>query len=245
MNLKIFPSADEAEEYVSNLIASQIRSKPSSVMGWATGGTMLGVYRRLREFDLSFKLTRAFNLDEYIGLPANHIQSYHSYMRTYLFNCTDIEEERCHIPNGDSEDIARSIVNYEELLATYGPVDFQLLGIGHNGHIGFNEPGVDLGLGVHRTALSATTISANSRYFETKDEVPNEALTMGIMTILSARKIVLLACGNAKANAVAAMMDGPVGSQCPASALQKHPNVTIVVDDSAAADLKGISPSLN
>jgi glucosamine-6-phosphate deaminase len=238
MNLKIFPSSDAAEEYVSHLIVSQIRSKPSSVMGWATGGTRLGVYRRLSELDLSFKSTRAFNLDEYIGLPANHPQSYHSYMRTHLFNHTDIEEARCHIPNGEGEDIARSIAKYEELLTTYGPVDFQLLGIGHNGHIGFNEPGVELGLRVHRTALSSTTIAANSRYFETQDEVPNEAITMGVRTILSAQKIVLLACGKSKAEAVAAMIDSPVGSQCPASALQKHPNVMIVLDASAAVDLK-------
>jgi glucosamine-6-phosphate deaminase len=236
MMLKILPTPEAAELYVAEVLAAQVRAHPTSVMGWATGGTMLGVYRALRHMDLSFSQTRAFNLDEYLGLPAEHPQTYHSYMRRYFFDHIDIEEDHCHVPEG-SGDVCLSISNYEALIKRYGPIDLQLLGLGQNGHIGFNEPGAELEGGVHKTTLSSTTLAANARYFEATEEVPCEAVTMGIGTILSARKIILLAHGEAKAEAVSKMVEGPVSTQCPASVLQTHPNTEIVIDVAAASGL--------
>jgi glucosamine-6-phosphate deaminase len=237
MLIKILPSPEAAELYVAELIADQVRAQPASVLGLATGGTMLGVYHALRNMDLSFKHTRAFNLDEYLGLSPAHAQSYHSYMRHHLFGHIDIETDHCHIPVGVG-DVDQSIADYETLLTRYGPIDLQLLGLGQNGHIGFNEPGCKLDGTVHKTALSPTTIEANARYFDTLSEVPSEAITMGVGTIMSARKIVLLACGAAKADAVSKMIECSVTPECPASALQRHPNVEIVLDVAAASGLK-------
>ncbi|MDO6591905.1 glucosamine-6-phosphate deaminase [Loktanella sp. D2R18] len=236
MIIKTFQTPIEAEHYAADLISAQVRAKPNSVMGWATGGTMLGVYKALCGMDLSFKDIRAFNLDEYIGLPPDHPQSYHFYMRQHLFDHIDISPDRCHLPVGIG-DTAIEISRYQDLLRTYGPIDLQLLGIGQNGHIGFNEPGADLDGLTRKTALSPITIRANSRYFGTAETVPNEAITMGIGTIMTARKIVLLGCGASKADAVAAMIQQSVTPDCPASVLQRHDDITVVLDKAAAASL--------
>lgn len=228
--------------HTATLIAEQVHLKSSSVIGWATGGTMLGVYRSLRDMNLSFQHTRAFNLDEYIGLPAAHPQSYHHYMRHNFFDHVGMPEAQCHIPDGGC-DPEHAIAKYEALLAAHGPIDLQLLGLGKNGHIGFNEPGASFNGTVHKTVLSPTTIEANARYFEASTDVPREAITMGIKTILSARKIVLLACGHAKADAVAEMIEGVMSITCPATALQLHDDVTIVLDSAAASELQGCEPS--
>jgi glucosamine-6-phosphate deaminase len=236
MKFTVFDTPKAAESYAADLIAAQVRLSPKSVIGWATGGTMLGLYDALRQIDVSFKQTRGFNLDEYVGLGPDHPQSYHHYMRHHFFDHIDIAADHIHVPSGlgDPQDAA---AHYERLLAQYGPIDLQLLGIGQNGHIGFNEPGARFDGGTQVTALSDTTIAANSRFFDDKAQVPKDAVTMGIGAILEARKIVLLACGSVKADAVKAMAEGPVDPKCPASSLQNHPNVAVVLDQAAAAHL--------
>lgn len=236
MKFTAFDTPKAAEIYAADLIAAQVRLQPESVIGWATGGTMLGLYDALRQMDVSFKQTRGFNLDEYVGLGPDHPQSYHHYMRQHFYDHIDIEDDRAHVPSGlgDPMDAAKQ---YEQLLAQYGPIDLQLLGIGQNGHIGFNEPGAAFDGGTQVTELSDTTIAANSRFFDDKSQVPKDAVTMGIGAILKARKIVLLACGSAKADAVKAMIEGPIDPCCPASALRLHANVDVILDQEAAANL--------
>ncbi|MEM5475196.1 glucosamine-6-phosphate deaminase [Pacificibacter sp. AS14] len=236
MNFTVFDTPNAAEIYAAELIAAQVQLQPESVIGWATGGTMLGLYDALRRMDVSFKQTRGFNLDEYVGLGPDHPQSYHHYMRNHFFDHIDIAADHIHLPSGLGNP-QESAAQYERLLAQYGPIDLQLLGIGQNGHIGFNEPGAAFDGGTQVTALSDTTIAANSRFFDDKTQVPKDAVTMGIGAILKARKIVLLACGSVKADAVKAMAEGPIGRFCPASSLRGHPNVAVVLDQAAAAHL--------
>jgi glucosamine-6-phosphate deaminase len=236
MKFTVFDTPKSAETFAAGLIAEQVHRQPDSVFGWATGGTMLGLYDALRQMDVSFKQTRGFNLDEYVGLGPDHPQSYHHYMRQHFFDHIDIAADHIHLPSGLGNP-QEAAAQYERLLVQYGPIDLQLLGIGQNGHIGFNEPGAAFDGGTQVTALSDTTIAANSRFFDDKTQVPKEAVTMGIGAILKARKIVLLACGSVKAKAVQDMAEGPIDPCCPASALRGHPNVSVVLDQAAAAHL--------
>ncbi|MGD1888276.1 MAG: glucosamine-6-phosphate deaminase [Cohaesibacteraceae bacterium] len=245
MKVLILPTAERAAMHVAKLIADTVIGTANPVLGLATGGTMEPVYRELvhrhQAGELSFAGVTTFNLDEYVGLPPAHPQSYHSTMRRLLFDYVDIDLERCHLPQGDAKDIEVEAARYEAAIANAGGIDLQLLGVGSNGHIGFNEPTSSLGARTRVKTLTRETRSANARFFSSPDEVPRYALTMGPATIMDARQCVLLAIGAGKADAIARMVEGPVGADCPATALQWHPKATIVLDPEAASKLKMIA----
>lgn len=242
MKVLILETADAAQERVVSLIAQTMRDKPDAVLGLATGGTMLPVYEKLVALHLnggpSFKGITTFNLDEYVGLAPDHPQSYRSYMNAVLFGKVDIKLERTHLPRGDARNPEDEALRYEDAIRQSGGLDLQLLGLGHNGHIGFNEPTSSLQSRTRIKTLTKETRDANSRYFREDEIIPSLAITMGVGTILDARHCVLLATGAQKAQAVAAMVEGPLAAVCPASALQMHPKATIVIDREAASGLK-------
>lgn len=223
----------------ANLIAAQVLLKPESVLGLATGSTPCGIYDRLAgkysAGELDFSAVRSVNLDEYVGLPPENDQSYRYFMQKNLFSRINIRPENTHVPNGLAEDIEAECRRYEQQVADYGYPDLQLLGIGLNGHIGFNEPAGDFPALTHRVALTESTINANSRFFKSLDEVPRAAITMGIGTIMRAKKILLAISGENKKEIARAAICGPVTPQVPASVLQLHPDVTVILDEAAAA----------
>ena len=239
MRIVICDTGEAATGRVARRIAETVTRKPDAVLGLATGGTMDPVYRALiaeHEGGLSFAAATSFNLDEYVGLPPAHPQSYHSYMATHFFDHVDLPRDRRFLPRGDHDpDVAAA--DYEALIARHGPIDLQLLGLGHNGHIGFNEPGSSLASRTRDKALTRRTREANARFFAKGETPPDTAITMGIGTIMEARAVILLALGPGKAAAAAQVIEGPVSAICPGSALQFHPDVTIVLDEAAAADL--------
>ncbi|MBT9385198.1 glucosamine-6-phosphate deaminase [Pseudooceanicola sp. CBS1P-1] len=241
MRILIEPSAEQAVSRTVGLIAEQMHRNPASVLGLATGGTMEAVYAGLieahRAGGLSFAGARSFNLDEYVGLSGAHPQSYRHYMQDRLFRHVDFPRGATHLPRGDAEDPVAAAQQYEARIAAEGPIDLQLLGLGTNGHIGFNEPTSSLASRSRVTCLAPSTLEANSRFFGPGEPQPGTAITMGIGTILEARRIVLLATGAAKAEAAAAMIEGPLSAFCPASALQMHTDATVVLDEAAAARL--------
>ncbi|MEB7780985.1 glucosamine-6-phosphate deaminase [Mammaliicoccus fleurettii] len=231
-------SKEEACHYVANELLKQIISNKKSVLGLATGGTMVRVYEqlvnliRINEIDLSEITT--FNLDEYIGIDYDHPESYYTYMHDVLFNHLPTwNEEKIHLPNGSAENLQEEIKRYEDLLDKEGPVDVQILGIGENGHIGFNEPGTSFDSLTSIVGLTQSTIEANSRYFETKEEVPEQAISMGIHSILKAKRIILLAYGPKKTDAIRKLLTGEITTDLPASALYNHPNVEVILDNNA------------
>lgn len=242
MKVLILDTAAEAEARAALMIQEQIRQKPASVLGLATGGTMLPIYAALRaahrDDGLSFAGVTTFNLDEYVGLAADHPASYHHYMRDVLFDHIDIDQTRTFLPRGDAPDPAAEAQAYEDEIRRAGGIDLQLLGLGQNGHIGFNEPTSSLGSRTRIKTLTESTLNANRPYFTDGQEMPRYALTMGIATILDARACVLVATGAAKAQAVAAMVEGPLSAICPGSALQLHPRATVILDVAAASALK-------
>jgi glucosamine-6-phosphate deaminase len=244
MKVLVLPTADQAASRAAGLVADAIAAKKRPVLGLATGSTMERVYANLiarhRAGDLSFATTTSFNLDEYVGLSPEHPQSYRQTMERLLFSKVDIDQSACHLPRGDAEDPQAEADRYEAAIALAGGIDLQLLGIGHNGHIGFNEPTSSLGARTRIKTLTRSTREANARFFDGPDDVPRYAITMGIATILDARQAVLLAVGASKAQAVARMIEGPIGADCPATALQLHPQATVIVDQDAASDLKMI-----
>jgi len=225
----------------AEIFADAVRSG-ATTLGLATGSSPLSVYRELirrhRREGLSFAAAQAFLLDEYVGLPPSHPQSYAHVIRTVLTDHIDIDPERVHGPNGVAADIFAAADEYDALIADSGPVDVQLLGIGGNGHIGFNEPGSSLGSRTRVKTLTEQTRHDNARFFSSIDEVPRHVITQGLGTISAARHLVLIATGSHKAQAVAAAAEGPLTASCPASVLQLHPHVTVVVDEAAAAGLK-------
>ena len=226
----------------ANIIAAQVLSKPDCVLGLATGSSPVGTYKELIEWykqgDISFKEVRSVNLDEYYGLAPTHDQSYRYFMQTNLFDHVDIDPANTNVPNGLAEDPAAEGGRYEALVASLGYADLQLLGMGRNGHIGFNEPCADFPLATHLVDLTESTIEANARFFASADDVPKQALTMGIGTIMKARKILVVVSGADKADAVAKAVQGPITPEVPASILQLHPDVTIVGDEAALSGLK-------
>lgn len=232
---------DAMSEAAAEVIADQLKTKPDSVLGLATGTTPIGLYAELvRACDageISFANAQSFNLDEYRGLPGTHDQSYRYFMQDNLFDHVDIDVEKTHVPDGSMEDAQAACDAYERAIAQAGGVDLQLLGLGHNGHIGFNEPFDSFPVTTHCVKLTESTIQANSRLFDSADEVPREAYTMGIGTIMKARKILLVVSGAGKAEIVREVLHGPVIPQVPASILQLHPDVTVVLDKEAAAAL--------
>jgi glucosamine-6-phosphate deaminase len=241
MKVLIHNSAEQAVTLVADLFISRLSNKPNLVLGLATGGTMDAVYSRLIEAYqsglISFSRAQSFNLDEYVGLAPNHPCSYWRYMRERLFDYVDFPQNATHLPHGDAADPEVEAASYEAAIEDAGDIGLQLLGLGANGHIGFNEPTSSLASLTRIKTLTASTRQANARFFVQPDDVPKTAITMGIGTILRAEEIVLLACGEAKAEAAAAMIEGPLSASCPASALQLHRRTTVVLDRAAAGRL--------
>ncbi|SFD35670.1 glucosamine-6-phosphate deaminase [Tropicimonas isoalkanivorans] len=242
MKVLICQNHAAAIERTAGLIVDHVARRPDAVLGLATGGTMLPLYERLAtlysEGEVSFANVTSFNLDEYVGIAPAHPASYHSYMKEVLFSHVDIGESRTHLPLGNSPDVQAEAERYEAAIAAAGGLSLQLLGIGQNGHIGFNEPTSSLGSRTRIKTLTESTRTANRQYFGPDETPPAYAITMGVGTILAARECLLLATGRAKAQAVAAMIEGPVSAVCPASALQLHPHATIVLDREASGDLR-------
>ncbi|MBD5133095.1 MAG: glucosamine-6-phosphate deaminase [Clostridiales bacterium] len=224
------------------VIAAQVVAKPDCVLGLATGSTPVGAYKQLIEWnkqgDLSFAEVRSVNLDEYVGLAPTHDQSYRYFMQTNLFDHVDIVPENTNVPSGQAADAAAECARYEGVVAELGYADLQLLGLGRNGHIGFNEPCDHFPVATHLVDLTQSTIEANARFFASADDVPKQALTMGIGTIMKARKILIVASGADKADAVWKAFAGPITPEMPASILQLHPDVTLVADEAALSKLK-------
>lgn len=238
---------DEVGALAGNMIAEVVRRNPRCVLGLATGSTPLGTYKELirlhKEEGLDFSQVVTFNLDEYVGLEPTHDQSYRYFMNQNLFNHINIRKENTHVPLGMADDIETMCAEYEIMIEEAGGIDVQLLGIGGNGHIAFNEPGSSLASRTRVKTLDERTIKDNARFFKKLEEVPRYAVTMGIGTILEAREIILLANKANKADAVAALVQGPVAASCPASACQLHPHVTVIVDKDAAGKLNRQFPS--
>ncbi len=239
-NMRVIVAKDyeELSKKAANIISSQITLKPNSVLGLATGSTPIGTYRELvrlyNEGNISFKEVVTFNLDEYYGLDSNNQQSYAYYMNQQLFNHIDIKKDNINIPNGMTEDIGLECKNYEKKIRQANGIDIQLLGIGRNGHIGFNEPDVKFEALTHLVELDEDTIKANSRFFASIDDVPKLAISMGIKTIMQSRSIILLASGAEKAKTIHHMILEKITPELPASVLQLHPNVTVILDEEAA-----------
>ncbi len=241
MKVLIHPTPGAAADCVAELMAARLRGAPQTVLGLATGGTMEAVYARLiglhRAGACSFAAAQSFNLDEYVGLPPDHPCSYWHYMREHLFRHVDLDPARAHLPRGDTPDPEAEAARYEAAIVAAGDIGLQLLGLGANGHIGFNEPTSSLSSLTRIKTLTRSTREANARFFRRAEEVPRLAITMGIGTILRAQEVVLLAYGPGKAAAAAAMIEGPLSAACPASALQWHRKVTVVLDEAAASRL--------
>lgn len=224
------------------VIAAQVVARPDCVLGLATGSTPIGAYRQLvewyRQGDLSFAEVRSVNLDEYVGLAPTHDQSYRYFMQTNLFDHVNIVPENTNVPSGLADDPAAECARYEKVVRDLGYADLQLLGLGRNGHIGFNEPCAEFPVTTHLVDLTQSTIEANARFFASENDVPRQALTMGIGTIMHARKILVVASGADKAEAVRRTVQGPVTPEVPASILQLHPDVTLICDEAALSGLK-------
>lgn len=244
MEVVIVDAPEVGGALVAGAIAALIDRQPAATLGLATGSSPLPVYadlaRRHREEELSFARARAFLLDEYVGLPAGHPQSYRAFIARELESHVDFGDGAVQAPDvsGDGPDLLAACAAYDAAIAGAGGVDLQLLGIGGDGHIGFNEPGSSLGSRTRLKTLTEDTRRDNARFFGSPDEVPRHVVTQGIGTILDARHLVLVAFGTAKASAVAAAVEGPVSAMVPASALQLHPHATVVVDEPAAALLE-------
>ena len=241
LNMKIIKTKDYADmsRKAANIIAAQVIMKPDCVLGLATGSTPIGTYKELikayENGDLDFSLVKTANLDEYRGLEKTNDQSYDYFMKANLFNHININFDNLNIPNGENPDADAECKRYEEVVKALGGQDLQLLGMGHNGHIGFNEPADEFVKETHCVDLQESTIQANKRFFEKVEDVPTQAYTMGINTIMQAKMILVIVSGADKAEIVKKAFFGPVTPQVPASILQMHPNVVVVVDEAAAS----------
>lgn len=240
MNIIKLEKKEDVAEYVVNQIISAVKEfnptkdKPFLVLGLPTGSTPIPVYKRLVEEykagNISFKNVVTFNMDEYVGLDENNVQSYHYFMNDNLFNHIDIPKNQIFILNGLAKNLYEECVNYEEKIKEYGGIDIQLGGIGENGHLAFNEPKTSFDEVTHLQKLTDNTIEVNSRFFENKSEVPTYALTIGLKTIFEAKKVLIMATGNKKSNAVYYAVEAPLSEDCPTSILQQHDNAEIVCD---------------
>lgn len=223
------------------LIADVLSEKEDATLGLATGSTPIGLYKKLIEWNkegtIDFENVKTVNLDEYVGLPRESKNSYYSVMHEFFFDHINIKEENTHLPNGMNENIEEECNNYKELIESLGGVDVQILGVGHNGHIGFNEPGTSFDSEVHCVELTNETINANKRFFELEEDVPRKAITMGIGTIMRAKKIILVASGDGKADIMKKIIEGPVTEEVPASILQNHPDCIIIADSAALSKI--------
>ena len=237
MILHIFNNAEEIGKAVANLIIEQVNEKPDSVLGFATGASPVPTYKSLikayNKGKVSFKDITTFNLDEYCDLPVEDKNSYYTFMHENLFNHIDVKEENVNFLNGNAEDTEAECVRYDDLL-TENKIDIQLLGVGRNGHIGFNEPANKFTKGSFKVRLTQSTIDANSIYFD-ENPMPHYALTMGTVSIMKSKQIILIATGRGKADAIDGLVNGDITPSCPASVLQLHPNVHIFLDKAAAS----------
>ncbi|PID82573.1 MAG: glucosamine-6-phosphate deaminase [Clostridiales bacterium] len=238
MKICVFDNLEEISKEAFRLVFEQIKQKKNTSLGLATGSSPIGLYKLMieayRNNELDFSEVSTYNLDEYIGVPKENKNSYWYFMNENLFKHINIKKDNCHIPNANSSDIIKECFNYDKTIEKIGGVDIQILGIGRNGHIGFNEPGSDFKSKTWIVDLKRETIEDNSRFFKNKDLVPTKAITMGISTIMSAKKIILLAYGKKKQEAIKKMIYGEVTEKVPASVLQMHNNVTVLVDKDAA-----------
>lgn len=244
MEVIIKENYEEMSKEAAEIIRDAIHLKPNLVLGLATGSTPIGTYKELIRMheagELDFSKVVTFNLDEYVGLPSTHDQSYHYFMHENLFNHININPANVHVPSGVVKDFDRYCKWYEDEIAKAGGIDLQVLGIGSDGHIGFNEPGSSLASRTRIVTLTEETIQDNSRFFERMEDVPRFAITMGVGTIMEAGLCLLLANGEKKADPVEALAEGPITSQVTASALQMHPNATVIIDEGAASKLKRV-----
>ncbi len=242
MEVIIKATADEASLEAAQIFARQIREKPTIVLGLATGSTPLQFYRELvamhRNGAIDFSKVTTFNLDEYVGLDADHPQSYAHFMRENLFSKINVPAAAIRIPSGVAPDLPRHCEQYEKAIRDAGGIDLQLLGLGSDGHIGFNEPSSSLASRTRLKTLTERTIADNARFFSSLDDVPRHVITMGVGTIIEARHCVVLAFGEKKAEACAATIEGPITASVPASILQMHPRCTLLLDEAAAAKLR-------
>jgi glucosamine-6-phosphate deaminase len=241
MLVYIKESHEEMSKEAARIVADLVRKKPNCVLGFATGGTPLGMYKeliRMHKYEgLDFSKVTTFNLDEYVGLPPEHDQSYHYFMWENLFKHINVDRRFVHIPMGMAQDIEAHCDWYEAQIVKAGGIDLQILGIGANGHIAFNEPGSSLGSRTRIKTLTGTTREANARFFKNPDEVPKYAITMGVGTIMDAKDLLLLASGESKAAAIQATCEGPITAMCPASIVQLHRHATVIVDKAAGSKL--------
>lgn len=241
MKVIVVDDYKEMSKKASILIANEIILNPKSVLGLATGGTPLGTYKELIKFYkegiIDFSDVITFNLDEYYGLPYNNQHSYHYYMIDNFFKHINIKLENTYIPNGMTENIEAECQFYDNKIEEMGGIDIQLLGIGVNGHIGFNEPNIVFEAKTHLVELDQKTIRTNARYFEREDDVPRKAITMGVKNIMQSKKVVLLAYGSDKADAIKKTVEGNITPEIPSTILQLHPNTTLIIDKKAAAKL--------
>lgn len=235
MEIKITKDYQEMSELAAKEVAKVLAEVKQPVLGLATGSTPVGLYEELSKMELDFSKTVSVNLDEYIGLDGNHPQSYRYFMNEKLFNHINIDKKNTYVPDGSLPDAQQAARDYEELLSKLGRIDLQILGIGNNGHIGFNEPDRALSLPTHVVKLEESTIEANARFFDSIDEVPKEAITMGVGSIFKAKKIIVLASGKAKASIIKSLVDEYVSTELPASLLKFHPNVLLIIDQAAAS----------
>ncbi|HML45617.1 MAG TPA: glucosamine-6-phosphate deaminase [Clostridia bacterium] len=241
MHLIVCPDRNAQAKACAAILASQVLQKPACVLGLATGSTPIPIYRELvalyREGVLDFSKVQTFNLDEYVGLGPDHPQSYNRFMWDYLFSAVGMRPEQVRLPNGMAADLHAECSQYEREIAEAGGIDVQLLGIGHDGHIAFNEPGDAFELDMHVAVLTEDTIKANRRFFDREEDVPRTALSLGVGSIMRARQIVLSAFGKEKAAIIREAFRGPITPKVPASILQFHTNCTVVLDKEAAAEL--------
>ncbi|WP_349407680.1 glucosamine-6-phosphate deaminase [Pseudalkalibacillus sp. SCS-8] len=237
MNVVTVKTKEEMSATASKLIVDKLRQKPELVLGVATGGTPIGTYEefvdRVKQEELDVSSMRTVNLDEYVGLPRDHEESYWHYIYTHLYKPLKLPVENAFVPDGLSRDLEAECNRYEEAIESLGGVDLQLLGVGRNGHIGFNEPGTPMDSRTHVVELTESTRQANARFFNDIEEVPTQAITVGISTIMKSRSILLLASGQEKCAAVEALLDGKVDIEWPVTILNGHPDVTLIVTEDA------------
>ncbi len=241
MKIFISPSPEEASRKAASMIRDAVTANPASVLGLATGSTPVRLYELLIEAcqaGLDFSQVRTFNLDEYCGIAPDHVQSYRRFMNEKLFNHINIKAENTFIPNGLAADVAAHAAEFEKSITDMGGIDIQILGIGTNGHIGFNEPGSSLVSRTRKVTLTQQTVSDNARFFDSIDDVPKYAISMGVGTIMEAKKCFMLCFGKGKATAVRSAVEGGISQFNPASALQMHPDATLFLDEAAASELE-------
>jgi len=242
MEIIIKPTVADAQEEAARIFRRQIREKPDSVLGMATGSTPIGVYARLVEMhgrgEIDFARVRTFNLDEYVGLGPEHPGSYRHFMQEHLFGKVNIRPENTRVPDGLAKDVPRHCAEYEAAIRAAGGIDLQFLGVSRDGHIGFNEPSSSLASRTRIKTITPQTAADNVGVFGSPDKVPRHVITMGIGTIMDARRVLMMATGGAKAAVVARMVEGAITADCPATVLQMHPSCMVVLDEAAAAQLK-------